>query len=95
MERCNSEDLREKDVINVCDGRRLGCVSEVEFNVCDGRLTAIVVPLPSGFMGIGCKEWLVIPWERIERIGKDVILVNIEGLPMPHPKKPPAPPCSC
>ena len=80
MERCSSEDFREKEVINVCDGKRLGCVSEVEFNVCDGCLTAIVVPLASGFLGMGCKDKLVIPWERIERIGEDVILVKADGL---------------
>ena len=27
MDRCNSEDLREKEVVNICDGRRLGCES--------------------------------------------------------------------
>ena len=88
MQRCNSEDFREKEVINVCDGKRLGCVSEVEFNVCDGRLTAIVVPVEGGFLGFGGKERIVIPWEKIERIGEDVILVNAEGLlPTPCKKK--------
>ena len=38
MQRCNSEDFREKEVVNVTDGRRLGCVGEVEFNVCDGKM---------------------------------------------------------
>lgn len=86
VQRCNSEDFREKEVINVCDGKRLGCVSEVEFNVCDGRLTAIVVPIEGGFLGLGGKERIVIPWEKIVRIGEDVILVNAEGL-FPLPKK--------
>ena len=86
MDRCNSEDFREKEVVNVCDGRRLGCVAEVEFNVCDGKLTAIVVPAGNGVLGFGCKDKIVIPWERIERIGEDVILVNVEGL-CPPPKK--------
>ena len=88
VQRCNSEDFREKEVINVCDGKRLGCVSEVEFNVCDGRLTAIIVPVEGGFLGFGGKERIVIPWEKIERIGEDVILVNAEGLlPLPCKKK--------
>ena len=88
MQRCNSEDFREKEVINVCDGKRLGCVSEVEFNVCDGRLTAIIVPAEGGFLGFGSKERIVIPWEKIVRIGEDVILVNAEGLlPLPPKKK--------
>ncbi len=88
MDRCNSEDFREKEVVNVTDGRRLGCVGEVEFNVCDGCLTAIVIPLPGGFLGIGGKDKLVIPWDRIQCIGEDVILVNCDGLlPPPSCKK--------
>lgn len=88
MQRCNSEDFREKEVINVCDGKKLGCVGEVEFNVCDGKLTAIVVPVEGGFLGLGGKERIVIPWDKIVRIGEDVILVNAEGLlPLPCKKK--------
>ena len=29
-------DLKEKEVINVCDGRRLGFVEDVEFDLCSG-----------------------------------------------------------
>ena len=88
MERCNSEEFREKEVVNITDGRLLGCVSEVEFNVCDGKLTAIVVPVESGFLGLGTKGKIVIPWDKIVRIGEDVILVNAEGLvPLPCKKK--------
>ncbi|MBE6655591.1 MAG: YlmC/YmxH family sporulation protein [Ruminococcaceae bacterium] len=88
MQRCNSEDFREKEVVNVCDGKKLGCVSEVEFNVCDGKLTAIIVPVEGGFLGLGNKGRIVIPWDKIVRIGEDVILVNAEGLlPLPDKKK--------
>lgn len=88
MQRCSSEDFREKEVVNVCDGKKLGCVAEVEFNVCDGKLTAIIVPIESGFLGLGSRERIVIPWEKIVRIGEDVILVNAEGLfPLPCKKK--------
>ena len=88
MQRCNSEDFREKEVVNVCDGKKLGCVGEVEFNVCDGKLTAIVVPVEGGFLGLGTKGRIVIPWDKIVRIGEDVILVNAEGLlPLPCKKK--------
>ena len=79
MNSCNTENFREKEVINVCDGRRLGCVSEVIFDVCDGRITAIVVPAQGGFFGRKDSPPLIIPWERIEKIGTDVILANAEG----------------
>lgn len=88
MQRCSSEDFREKEVVSICDGKKLGCVAEVEFNVCDGKLTAIIVPVPGGFLGFGSRERIVIPWEKIVRIGEDVILVNAEGLlPTPSKKK--------
>ena len=88
MQRCSSENFREKEVVSICDGKKLGCVGEVEFNVCDGRLTAIIIPVESGFLGLGSRERIVIPWEKIVRIGEDVILVNAEGLlPLPTKKK--------
>ena len=31
MARCSLSQLKEKEVINVCDGRRLGCVEDIEF----------------------------------------------------------------
>ena len=85
MGRCNTEDFREKEVVNVADGRKLGYVCELEFDICDGRITAIVIPGKAGFCGIGAKESIVIPWEKIERIGEDVILVNACGF-LPPPK---------
>ena len=39
-------ELREREVINICSGRRLGCVADVEINVCDGTVEAIIVPGP-------------------------------------------------
>ena len=80
MGRCSTENFREKEVVNVADGRKLGYVGELEFDVCDGRITAIVIPGKAGFCGLGAKESIVIPWEKIERIGEDVILVNATSL---------------
>ncbi len=86
MGHCSGENFRDKEVINSCDGRRLGYVSDIEFDVCDGRITAIIVPEKSGFCGFGSSDY-VIPWEKIQKIGEDVILVDAEGCcPPPKPK---------
>ena len=37
-------DLREKEVINICDGERLGFVEDVEFDLCTGKITHIIIP---------------------------------------------------
>ena len=77
MERFSTCELREKEVINLCDGARLGCPCDFEFNVYKGAITAIIIPRPSGFLGLSRANDLVIPWENIERIGTDAILVRM------------------
>ncbi len=44
-------DLKEKEVINICDGERLGYVEDVEFDLCTGRVTHIIIPGPCKFWG--------------------------------------------
>ncbi len=78
MKQCRTENFREKDVINISDGKRLGCVSEVEFDICSGKITAIVVKGEGGFFSKG-KHDIVIPWCHIEKIGEDIILVHADG----------------
>lgn len=74
---CCINDLRDKDVININDGRKLGCVSNVDIDICSGRLSAIMVPGEiKGFIFGRCEE-VRIPWERIVRIGDDAILVDL------------------
>ena len=85
MGSCNSEDFRDKEVISVCDGRRLGFICEIEFDVCDGRITAIVVRSDGGFLGVGKGCELLIPWEKIQKIGEDIILVD--GIEFPVAEK--------
>lgn len=73
-----TSDLSLKDVVNISDGKKLGGISDVEFDLEDGRLTAIVVPGSGKFLGFFSRgEDIVIPWERIQKIGKDVILVDL------------------
>ena len=47
-----SSDFRTKEVINVRDGRRLGNIIDMEFDLKEGRITAIVVPGASRFFGL-------------------------------------------
>ena len=90
MERFNTCDLREKEVINLCDGTRLGCPCDFEFNSCDGRIVSLIVPRTGGFLGLGRGHNLVIPWCKIECIGEDAILVRLspgEIFPADYEKK--------
>ena len=74
---CCITELRDKDVVNVNDGRKLGCVTDVEIDICTGRLVAIMVPGESRGFFFGKCEVIRIPWDRIVRIGDDTILVDL------------------
>ena len=74
---CRIVDIRGKEVIDVCTGVRLGFPIDVEVNVDNGHLVAIVVPGPSRYFGLfGRGEDIIIPWDCIRRIGDDLILVE-------------------
>lgn len=76
---CRTAELKQKEVINLSDGRRLGFVSDVEINMEDGRLEAIIIPGPGRLFGlIGKDGEAVIPWSGIKKIGEDIILVELE-----------------
>lgn len=74
-------DLTDKQVINICDGKILGYVTDFKIDSCSGRLTAIILPGDSGFFGFKKCTDIIIPWEKICKIGIDVILVDIGILP--------------
>ena len=74
-------ELRQKDVINICDGRRLGKPFDLLLNE-HACIEALMVPAPNiGFMSVirPDREGLAIRWDRVRRIGDDVILVELEG----------------
>ena len=70
-------ELSEKQVVNVCDGKILGYVIDFKVDPTDGRLTAIIVPGEGGFFNFKRCPDVIIPWEKICKIGIDVILVDI------------------
>ena len=70
--------LRNLEVINCRNGKRLGYVSDVAVNTCDGSIAGIDVIKDDGkCFSFSGKEILRICWGQIERIGEDVILVSI------------------
>ena len=70
-------DLHCKEVITICDGQRLGYVSDVCVELPEGRVSAIVVPGPCRLFGIaGRRDDYIIPWNCIKKIGPDIVLVE-------------------
>lgn len=70
-------DLRRKEVININDGCRLGLVADLDLRAPEGQIVAIVVYGPARFFGLfGRGEEFYIPWDCIQRIGDDIILID-------------------
>ena len=72
-------EMKQKEVINICDGVRIGFVSDVEFCTEKGKMTAIIIPGPGKFWSIfGREKEYIIAWEKIKKIGDDIILVDVK-----------------
>ena len=71
-------DFKQKEVININDGKVLGFVVDVQADFQNGEIHSIIVA-KSGkiFTNIMSKNNITIPWSKINRIGEDVILVDI------------------
>lgn len=71
-------DLRNRDVINTVDGRKLGNICDLDLDLEKGRVLAIIVPGNRRLFNMfGADRDYVIPWENIVKIGIDTILVEL------------------
>lgn len=69
-------ELRSKEIINSCDGRRLGRIIDLVFTEA-GKVKGIVAPFTR--RGLFCKSQDVyIPYSCIKKIGEDVIIVEVQ-----------------
>lgn len=72
-------DLKQKEVINTCTCKSLGCPVDLEFDCKTGRLEALILPEPGRFCCLwGRENEYIIPWNCICQIGDDIILVEIQ-----------------
>jgi len=70
-------DLRQKEIINLSDGARYGFVSDLELDTADGKILSLIVPGPGRVLGVfGRDQEYRIPWDKITKIGEDIILVD-------------------
>lgn len=77
-------DLRLLDIVNVKDGRRLGPIKDLDLDLERGVVKGIIVAGPTrswGLFGNGKSEDFIVPWDRVKKIGVDVILVDVQDLP--------------
>lgn len=80
MQKHKAGELRQKEVINISDAARLGFVADVEVSMEKGAIEAIIVPGRAKLFNFSKNGDCVIPWNKIKKIGDDVILVELSEL---------------
>ena len=71
-------DLKNKEVINVVDGRKLGHIVDIVFDNLNGHISGVVVPGDKKLFR-KCED-VFVPLAKIKKIGNDVILVILNGM---------------
>lgn len=70
-------ELREKEVINVINGEKLGFIDDIEFEAVKGEIIAFVIYGRKRLYGLlGKDNDLIITCSQIKLIGSDTILVS-------------------
>ena len=71
-------DFKQKEVISLSDGKILGFVVDVQADFNSGEINAIIVAKTGKlFSGLVGQNNVTIPWNKIKKIGEDVILVDL------------------
>lgn len=71
-------ELRCKEVINVTNGKKLGRIIDIVFDLPTGKIKGFVVPINStGFNFFKQPQNLFIAYNQICKIGEDTILVEL------------------
>ncbi|MBP3349001.1 MAG: YlmC/YmxH family sporulation protein [Clostridia bacterium] len=72
-----ASELKQKEVINIKTGKRLGTIMDYDIDLRSGRITGVALPSSTKFSILSKPENDVfVPWEQIKKIGDDVILIE-------------------
>lgn len=72
----NLSELQSKDVINISDGKCIGNIVDVSIDD-SGKPVVFMVEKYKFFLSLFKNNTREIRWSQINKIGKDVILVDI------------------
>lgn len=75
---CRFQELKNKEVINVKDGKRLGFVCDIEFSPHNGKILSLILPPQKSRLFFGGDDDITVEWDKIKKIGDDIILVDFE-----------------
>ncbi len=75
-----ADSLIGKNVVNMYDGVRICTLKEVEltFDEKSGDIEMLLLPQQGSFWRRKESKYLRIPWEAVQKIGREVIIVELE-----------------
>ncbi len=77
-------ELRCKEVVNILDGRRLGHIIDMVFELGSARVLGFIVPgEKTGWNIFKSTDQLFIPYGCVVKIGEDAILVELSSQGVP------------
>lgn len=80
-----TSDLRQREVINIQDGKRLGYVTDLDIDLESGKVKSIIVPGQNKIFSLFSRGGdYIVPWEQIKKIGSDVILIELNDIITPQ-----------
>ena len=72
-------ELCERDIINVATGENYGRVDDIVFEPQTAQITHVVLYGRLKWFGLlGREEDVCIPWQEIQKVGADVLLVETQ-----------------
>ncbi len=76
---CSFSGIRNKEVVNLRTGLKIGFVDDIELDSATGKIVSLIVYGKTRAFGLmGRDEDIVIKCSDIELIGEDIILVDFE-----------------
>ena len=76
---CSFSELRNKEVVNVRNGEKIGYVDDIELDTAGGRIVSLIIFGRSRAFGLmGRDEDIVVRCSDIDLIGEDTVLVRFE-----------------
>lgn len=72
-------EMMRKDVIDINLGKNLGYIDDVDIDLSQGKINAVIIPSKQNFIYrfFSQRQDIIIDWNDIQKIGEDVILVNM------------------
>ncbi len=75
--RCTLSEMRNKEIINIKNGARLGYVDDIEFETETAAVKSFIVYGRTRFFGfLGREDDLIITCDEIKIVGVDTILIS-------------------